>query len=35
MVLGIQILTSGLIGEMITFKSFHRADSYSIKEWLE
>jgi glycosyltransferase involved in cell wall biosynthesis len=35
MVLGIQILTSGLIGEMITFKSFQRSDSYSIKEWLE
>jgi glycosyltransferase involved in cell wall biosynthesis len=35
MVLGIQILTSGLIGEMITFKSFQRSDSYSIKEWVE
>jgi glycosyltransferase involved in cell wall biosynthesis len=35
MVLGIQVLTTGLIGEMITFKNFRRRDSYSIKEWLE
>jgi glycosyltransferase involved in cell wall biosynthesis len=35
MLLGIQVLTTGLIGEMITFKSFHRRDSYSIKEWLD
>jgi len=35
MLLGIQILTTGLIGEMITFKNFHSRDSYSIKEWLE
>jgi glycosyltransferase involved in cell wall biosynthesis len=34
-VLGIQVLTTGLIGEMITFKNFRRRDSYSIKEWLE
>ncbi len=33
--LGIQVLTTGLIGEMITFKNFHRRDSYSLKEWLE
>jgi glycosyltransferase involved in cell wall biosynthesis len=33
--LGIQVLTTGLIGEMITFKNFRRRDSYSIKEWLE
>ncbi len=32
MLLGIQVLTTGLIGEMITFKSFHRADTYSVKE---
>ncbi|MFL6193181.1 MAG: glycosyltransferase family 2 protein [Thermoanaerobaculia bacterium] len=35
MVLGFQVLTTGLIGEMITFKNFRRRDSYSIKEWLE
>lgn len=33
--LGIQILTTGLVGEMITFKSFQRRDSYSIKETVE
>jgi glycosyltransferase involved in cell wall biosynthesis len=32
MLLGIQVLTTGLIGEMITFKNFERRDSYSIKE---
>ena len=32
MVLGIQVLTTGLIGEMITFKNFRRRDSYSVKE---
>jgi hypothetical protein len=35
MLLGFQVLTTGLIGEMITFKNFRRRDSYSIKEWLE
>ena len=35
MVLGFQILTTGLIAEMITFKTFRRADSYSIKERIE
>jgi len=30
-----QVLTTGLIGEMITYKNFRRRDSYSIKEWLE
>jgi glycosyltransferase involved in cell wall biosynthesis len=34
MVLGIQVLTTGLIGEMITFKTFERRDSYSVKERL-
>jgi len=34
-VLGFQILTTGLIGEMITFKSFKRQDSYSIREHLK
>jgi glycosyltransferase involved in cell wall biosynthesis len=33
--LGIQVLTTGLIGEMITFKNFRRRDSYSIKESLD
>jgi len=32
MVLGIQVLTTGLIGEMITVKNFDRRDSYSIRE---
>lgn len=35
MLLGIQVLTTGLIGEMITFKNFRRADSYSIRERIE
>ena len=35
MLLGIQVLTTGLLGEMITFKNFRRPDSYSIKEYLE
>jgi hypothetical protein len=26
------VLTTGLIGEMITFKNFDRRDSYSVKE---
>lgn len=35
MVLGIQVLTTGLIGEMITFRTFERRDSYSVKSRLE
>ena len=35
MLLGIQVLTTGLIGEMITFKGFRRADTYSVRELLE
>jgi len=35
MLLGIQVLTTGLLGEMITFKNFRRPDSYSVKEYLE
>ncbi|HEX2252092.1 MAG TPA: glycosyltransferase family 2 protein [Thermoanaerobaculia bacterium] len=35
MVLGIQVLTTGLVGEMITFKNFRSRDSYSVKEYLE
>jgi glycosyltransferase involved in cell wall biosynthesis len=34
MVLGVQVLTTGLIGEMLTFKNFRRKDSYSVKERL-
>ncbi|MEM8960077.1 MAG: glycosyltransferase family 2 protein [Acidobacteriota bacterium] len=34
-VLGFQILTTGLLGEMITFKNFRRRDSYSVEELLE
>jgi hypothetical protein len=29
------VLTTGLIGEMITFKNFRRRDSYSVKERVE
>jgi glycosyltransferase involved in cell wall biosynthesis len=32
MLVGIQVLTTGLIGEMITFKNFRRVDTYSVKE---
>ncbi len=32
MLIGIQVLTTGLIGEMITYKNFDRSDSYSVKE---
>jgi glycosyltransferase involved in cell wall biosynthesis len=35
MLLGIQVLTTGLVGEMITFKNFQRTDSYSVKEIVE
>ena len=35
MLLGFQTLTTGLLGEMITFKNFRRDDSYSIRERLE
>ncbi len=35
MVMGVQVVTTGLLGEMITFKNFQRSDSYSIKERLE
>lgn len=34
LMVGIQILTTGLIGEMITFKNFRRRESYSIREWV-
>ena len=32
MLLGIQVLMTGLIGEMITFKNFQRAETYSVRE---
>jgi len=35
MLLGFQTLTTGLLGEMFTFKSFRRPDSYSVKERLD
>ncbi len=35
MLMGIQVLTTGLLGEMITFKNFRSSDSYSIKETSE
>ena len=35
MLLGIQVLTTGLIGEMITSKNFQGSDSYSVRERIE
>lgn len=35
MLLGVQVLTTGLIGEMVTFKNFRGRDSYSIRERLD
>jgi glycosyltransferase involved in cell wall biosynthesis len=35
MLLGIQVLTTGLVGEMITFKNFRRSDTYSVRERVE
>ena len=35
MLLGIQVLTTGLVGEMITLKNFHRSDTYSVRERLK
>lgn len=35
MLLGIQVLTTGLIGEMITYRGFERHDTYSVKERIE
>jgi glycosyltransferase involved in cell wall biosynthesis len=34
MLLGIQVMMTGLIGEMITFKNFHRDETYSVRERL-
>src|SRR5690606_12843681 len=33
-VLGIQVLTTGLLGEMMTLRTFERRDSYSVREQL-
>lgn len=35
MLLGVQFLTTGLLGEMLAHKNFRRADSYSIREHLQ
>ncbi len=35
MLVGIQVLTTGLLGEMLTFKNFSRSDTYSVRERLE
>jgi len=29
---GMQVLTTGLLAEMLTHKHFHRSDSYSVRE---
>lgn len=34
MLLGFQVLTTGLLGEMITYKNFRSRDSYSVREWV-
>jgi len=35
MLLGLQVLTTGLLAEMMTHKTFRRTDSYSVKEILD
>lgn len=35
MLLGVQVLTTGLLAEMMTHKTFERADSYSVREILD
>lgn len=35
MVMGLQVLTTGLLAEMIAYSGFRRRDSYSVKEHLE
>ena len=35
MLVGIQVLTTGLLGEMITHQTFRRSDSYSVREMLD
>ena len=34
MLLGVQMLTTGLLAELITVRSFQRSESYSIRELL-
>lgn len=35
MLLGVQVLTTGLLAEMMTHKTFERSDSYSVREILD
>jgi dolichol-phosphate mannosyltransferase len=35
MVMGLQVLTTGLLAEMIAHTGFRRRDSYSVKERVE
>lgn len=35
MMIGLQVLTTGLLAEMMTHKTFRRTDSYSVKELLD
>ncbi len=35
MVMGLQVLTTGLLAELIAFSGFRRRESYSVKEYLE
>jgi hypothetical protein len=35
MVMGIQMLTTGLLAEMIAYSGFRRRDSYSVREHLD
>ncbi|MEZ5313422.1 MAG: hypothetical protein R2862_07065 [Thermoanaerobaculia bacterium] len=35
MLIGLQVLTTGLLAEMMTHRTFRSSDSYSVKEWLD
>ena len=35
MLIGLQVLMTGLLAEMMTHKTFRRTDSYSVKELLD
>ena len=35
MLIGLQVLTTGLLAEMMTHRTFRSTDSYSVKEWLD
>ena len=35
MLIGLQVLMTGLLAEMMTHKTFRRSDSYSVKELLD